>query len=99
MQEVITPIEMRLLALVADREVSGREVAGLYQQKLGANLPYGTLYTTFRRLRAAGRVDMRENRERDGRVRYFSITPSGRRALAQGRDFYAKLSTFGQSPR
>jgi len=89
-----SPMQMQLLALVADRERSGREVAKLYQQETGKPISYGTLYTTFRRLREDGWVKVRDDEDEDGRVRYFRIDVDGRRALAHGREFYAGIASF-----
>jgi DNA-binding PadR family transcriptional regulator len=57
-----SPVETQLLALV-DTERSGREVAKLYQEETGKEMPYGTLYTTFRRLKEAGWVTSRDDEE------------------------------------
>ena len=46
-------MEMQLLALVADQERAGREVAKLYHQETGKSIAYGTLYTTGRNLTPA----------------------------------------------
>ncbi len=90
-----SPMEMQLLALVATDERSGRDVAKLYRQETGKAISYGTLYTTFRRLKENGWVRVRDDQNEDGRVRYFNIDVDGRRALAKGRDFYADIAAFG----
>lgn len=90
----LSETEFRLLALVAPRERSGREVAKLYRQETGRGISYGTLYTTFRRMREAGWVKVRDE-ESDGRVRYFRITAAGALALHHSRENYAELSNFG----
>ena len=55
----------------------------------------GTLYTTFRRLREAGWVKVRDAADRDGRIRFFKITAPGASALNRGREYYRDLSSFG----
>src|SRR5688572_30296336 len=90
-----SPVEMQLLALVADRELSGREVAKLYEKETGKSISYGTLYTTFRRLKESSWVKSRDDEDADGRVRYFRIDVNGRKALAEGRDFYSEIAGFG----
>lgn len=89
---------MRLLALVADRERSGREVAKLYAQETGETISYGTLYTTFRRLKDAGWVRVREDQDDDGRVRFFRIDARGEQALRKGRNYYAGIASFFSLP-
>ena len=86
---------MQLLALVAHEERSGREVAKLYEQETGKSISYGTLYTTFRRLKESGWVKTRDDEDEDGRVRFFRIDVDGRKALAEGREYYAGIANFG----
>lgn len=90
-----SPTELQFLALVAPREQSGRDVARLYREETGSTVSYGTLYTTFRRLKEQGWVSSRDDEDEDGRVRFFRISALGQRALREGRAFYAGLSTFG----
>jgi DNA-binding PadR family transcriptional regulator len=90
-----SPMEMQLLALVAHEERSGREVAELYRQETGKSISYGTLYTTFRRLKDSGWVKVRDDHDQDGRIRFFLIDIEGRRALAASRAHHAELATFG----
>jgi DNA-binding PadR family transcriptional regulator len=90
-----SPLEMQLLALIADDERSGREVAQMYKAETGEAIGYGSLYTCFRRMVEAGWVKVRDDLDEDGRVRYFKIDVNGRRALQNGRAFYAGISTFG----
>jgi DNA-binding PadR family transcriptional regulator len=93
--KVPSPMEMQLLFLVSDDEHSGREVANLYHKEAGKPIAYGTLYTTFRRLRERGWVKVRDGQDEDGRVRYFRIDVDGRRALRDGRAFYDRTAGFG----
>jgi DNA-binding PadR family transcriptional regulator len=95
MTDIPSPIGMQLLSLVEHEERAGREVAKLYEQETGKPIAYGTLYTTFRRLRDAGWVKVRDDEDADGRVRYFQIDIDGRRALSNGRAFYAAIPRFG----
>lgn len=90
-----SPIEMKLLALVANQEMSGRDVAKRYVEETGRNISYGTLYTTFRRLKENGFIKVRDGEDEDGRIRYFRIDATGRHALAQAREYYSGLATFG----
>jgi DNA-binding PadR family transcriptional regulator len=87
--------EMELLALVAFEELPGREVAKRFAEETGKSISYGTLYTTFRRLKEEGLVNVRDDEDADGRIRYFSINGAGKRALKGARDEYRKLASFG----
>jgi DNA-binding PadR family transcriptional regulator len=87
--------EMQLLALVAEKELPGREVAQSYHAETGRAISYGTLYTTFRRLKDDGLVSVRDDEDADGRVRYFRITGAGERALNQSRAHHRSLAAFG----
>lgn len=86
-------VEMQLLALV-DTERSGREVALRYKAETGRTISYGTLYTTFRRLKEEGWVSVRDDADEDGRVRYFKITGAGVTALRSAREHHASLAAF-----
>ena len=91
---MLSAVELKVLALVSE-ERSGREVAGLYRQQTGDQIPHGTLYSTLRRLRERGWVRMRADRELDPRVRLFSATAEGADELARAREHYAELAGFG----
>ena len=67
-------------------------MATRYKEEAGRSISYGTLYTTFRRLREAGWVDSRDDDDQDGRVRYFRLLGAGARALMAGRRHYAALA-------
>ena len=88
----LSPIEAQLLALISDEERSGREVAMLYKQETGRSISYGTLYTTFRRLKERGLVRSRDGEDEDGRLRYFKITGEGRFAKSKAHEFYEGLA-------
>ena len=92
--KILSATELKLLSLVTT-ERNGREVAKLYRKETGKRISYGTLYTTFRRLRERGWVRMRGDRGSDGRIRFFVVTASGVRALERARAHYARLSGFG----
>lgn len=87
--------EMQLLALVAFDELPGREVAKRYKDETRHNISYGTLYTTFRRLKDEKLVTVRDDEDDDGRIRYFQITADGRRALNHARQRYQQMAGFG----
>ena len=95
--KIPSPVEQELLAIVV-RERSGRDVAKEYEARTGRTIAYGTLYTTFRRLKDAGWVVARDDQDSDGRVRHFRITGLGEQALHDGRLEYARLSLFGVEP-
>src|SRR5438552_2328737 len=86
--------ELQLLALVV-RERTGREVAELFRKETKKSISYGTLYTTFRRLKEEGWVTVRDDTDADGRVRYFRITGAGSDAMDRARAHHAKLARFG----
>ena len=94
--KILSATELKLLSLVTT-ERNGREVAKLYRKETGKPVSYGTLYTTFRRLRERGWVRMRGDPGSDGRIRFFRATQAGLRALQQGREHYAALSAFGHT--
>ncbi len=86
-------VEFRLLALAVE-ERSGREIAREYKKDVGRSVSYGTLYTTFRRLKEAGWVRVREDSDADGRVRFFQTSGAGLRALAAARAHHLSMSEF-----
>jgi DNA-binding PadR family transcriptional regulator len=88
-------VEFRLLALLDVVGKSGREVAQMYEEEAGSAISYGTLYTTFRRMKEKGWVEVEDNEDEDGRVRSFSITRSGKQVLALARNDLRELSGFG----
>lgn len=95
MNDLPSPREMELLAiLVRHGRCSGREVAKRYQEETKSSISYGTLYTTFRRLKESGWVDVADDTDQDGRVRYFTITGAGVRALSGARERCLGLAEF-----
>ncbi len=94
--KILSATELKLLSLVTT-ERNGREVAKLYRKETGKRVSYGTLYTTFRRLRERGWVRMRGDRGSDGRMRFFLATAAGSRALAGACAYYAALAEFPES--
>ena len=93
----LTEKELQLLALVATEELAGREVAQRFKKETGKEISYGTLYTTFRRLRDEKLVTVRDAEDEDGRIRFFKATASGLRALNRTREHYSLLARFGLS--
>lgn len=93
--QVPTVLEMHLLALVVSKK-AGREIAKCYEKETGKSISYGSLYTTFRRLKEAGWVRVEEGEDEDGRIRYFQITGHGVKALENGREFYRSVANFGR---
>lgn len=87
--------EYQLLVLVTT-ERTGREVAKAYKQATRRSISYGTLYTTFRRLKEWGWVTVRDDEDADGRVRWFRITGPGARAMQKAREQYQALVAFGE---
>ena len=93
-KSVLSPVELQILALVVD-ERTGRDVAALFEREAGRRIPFGSLYTSFRRMRARGLVTSREDRDQDGRIKYFLATPRGLATLQRSRAFYGRLGYFG----
>jgi DNA-binding PadR family transcriptional regulator len=87
--------EFQLLALVA-KERTGREVGKAFEEASGRAISYGTLYVTFGRLKEAGLVTTRDDKDDDGRLRWFRITAAGSKAVVLARDYYRNLSSFGE---
>ena len=86
-------VEFWLLSLAVE-ERSGREIAREYKKEVGRSISYGTLYTTFRRLKEAGWVRVREDEDVDGRVRFFQTSGAGLRALASARSHHRAMAEF-----
>lgn len=80
-----SPTEMNLLTALGAREISGRDLAKRYEQETGSSISYGTLYTTMRRLKDSGWVEVREAETEDRRVRYFKISGAGAKIIHQVR--------------
>jgi DNA-binding PadR family transcriptional regulator len=87
--------EFELLALLGPSEISGRDLAKLYESETGSTISYGTLYTTLRRMKETGWVAVREDQDEDGRVRFFSITNGGKATLRNARSHYGSMAAFG----
>jgi len=87
-------VEFQLLTLVIV-ERCGREVAKLYKKITGREISYGTLYAAFRRMVEWRWVDVRDDEDQDGRVRWFKITGPGVRAMNDARKRYVELAGFG----
>lgn len=91
---ILSPMELQLLALVTT-ERTGREVAELYGRESGRRIAHGSLYTTFRRLRARGLVTAREDKGNDARIRFFLATRDGMNLLQRSRAYYGRLGHYG----
>lgn len=78
------PVKHALLALLAERDLSGYELKLRFERVLGDfwQLNSGQVYSTLERMRRAGMVLRRVPAEEAARV-VFAITPRGRRALTQ----------------
>lgn len=91
-----SPTEFKLLALLFT-ERSGRETAKLYEQRHGAKISYGTLYTTLSRMVDEGWVKSRESQGEDRRLRMFRITGTGIRVRDQTATEYGRLATLPEA--
>ncbi len=96
--KVLSPTELQLLSLITS-ERAGREVARLYENETGQTISYGTLCTTFRRMRERGLVQTRRNRDEDGRTRLFCATTGGLRSIIESRSYYQELAAFAGAVR
>ncbi|WP_009964876.1 PadR family transcriptional regulator [Verrucomicrobium spinosum] len=88
-----SPTEWALLNALPAREVSGRELAKIYEKETGSAISYGTLYTTMRRLKEAEWVESRDEDEGDRRVRLFKLSGKGAEWMPKARAlhvFYGK---------
>ena len=92
--KLANPLEVRLMA-IAISQMSGSEVLAEYESETGRKLSPGTLFTTFRRLKDYGWVDVCDEHDRDGRIRLFQITNVGRRALRDAQLYYHEVSLCG----
>lgn len=90
--------EFKLLTLVF-HERTGREIAAEFRRAEGRDIPYGTLYSTLRRMKERGWVRVREEQDADGRLKFFKVTPAGARArhglLEHMENRHAELAAFG----
>lgn len=91
----LTTEEFKLLSVLGLEEISGRELASAYEKRFKRTIPYGTLYTTMRRLREKGLVNSREDSDRDGRLRLFSVTTEGVSARRAHADFLVTIAGPG----
>jgi|SRR6185312_10558499 len=91
----LSPVEFRILNIIATDELAGREIAKRYATEAGSRLSYGTLYTTCRRLKENGLLRVRDSLDSDGRVRFFRATGNGIKTLDETRAEFAALANFG----
>ena len=89
--------EMRLLTVIGGSEWSGRDVAIRYKDKFSKDISYGSVYVTLGRMKEKGWVDVRDDEDEDGRVRFFRLLGPGERALAQGVENFGLLASLGKS--
>lgn len=90
--------EQGLLESLRVREISGRDLAKEYERVTGKPIPYGTLYTTLRRMCEAGWAEARDADEGDRRVRLFKITGNGHRMAQMVAGLKAESSLLGDVP-
>lgn len=76
-----SPTEFDLLQALGAKEMSGRDLAKRYEADHAKSMSYGTLYTLMRRLKEGGWVDVREDEDQDGRVRFFKLSGAGKDAM------------------
>ena len=86
---VISTLEFCLMAVIRGK-MTGKEIAAAYAAKAGEEVSQGSLYTTLRRLAAAGLVDKKADPQ-NARERLFSVTRSGREAVKEKRQYYGEL--------
>jgi DNA-binding PadR family transcriptional regulator len=95
-----SPTQMVLLEILTEHdELPGREVAKQFKSKTGKNISYGTLYTTLRRLKEQQWVEVRDDEDQDGRVRFFSIDVRGRAVLAAAQRYQDVAAAKSWKPR
>jgi PadR family transcriptional regulator PadR len=85
-----------LLGLLADREMYGYELLAELRKRSEEviDLPEGTVYPALRRLERQGLIGGRWVDVASGpRRRYYSLTPKGSRALADGREAWRRFAT------
>lgn len=84
-----------LLGLVADREMYGYELMAQLRKRSDSaiDLPEGTVYPALRRLEREAFIGGRWVDVPGGpRRRYYSLTPKGQRALADGRHAWRRFA-------
>ena len=86
---------MNLLVALGAREISGRDLAKRYFDETGRSIPYGTLYTTMRRLKDGGWITVRDDEDEDGRVRFFKLSGEGALAIPRLRKMHESLGGWG----
>jgi DNA-binding PadR family transcriptional regulator len=88
-----SPIEFSLLAVLGSQEMSGREIAEAFKAEHARSISYGTLYTALRRLKEAGWIEVREDADADGRLKFFKLTGSGRATIRSALQAHQRVST------
>lgn len=91
-KKTASEVEHRLLALLKDRgDMSGRDLARMYRENCERPISPGTLYVTLSRLRDRGWIEVEDAHDKDGRIRFFRVTPEGRHALEEARQICRSL--------
>lgn len=91
---VISELEHTLLSLVVHRSLYGLEFQNAIQSATEGRrkLKFGSLYTTLNRMEKKGFVSSRWGDESNGpRRKYYDITPAGKSALQEYRQYLKKL--------
>jgi DNA-binding PadR family transcriptional regulator len=95
----LSHVEIALLSVLhLNEEQAGREVAASFRKEIGREIALGTLYTTLRRLKEEGLVNARDDEDEDGRIRFFTITANGTRALVEARNHYRRVFSLAWQP-
>jgi DNA-binding PadR family transcriptional regulator len=87
--------EFELLALLAHGELSGRNLAKLYEKETGGKISYGTLYVTLGRMEDQKWVTSKEETDEVGKLTVYKITSGGRSAVNGFREHLRSLASFG----
>ena len=91
-------LDSLILAVVEQEPLHGYAIIEALQARSGGelDLPTGTIYPALRRLEAAGHLDGAWSETGGRKRRTYTLSRSGRRALAQGRaDWRAFTAVVG----
>ena len=93
-------VELCVLRALVPRERYGYELVKTLVDVPGLGLSEGTLYPLLSRLRVQGLVSTRLEESSEGPARkYYTLTPEGRRVLAQMEDYLDTLNEGARSLR
>jgi DNA-binding PadR family transcriptional regulator len=87
--------EFELLALLCHGELSGRNLAKLYEKETKSKISYGTLYVTLGRMEEHKWISSREETDNVGKLTLYKITSGGRNAVNGFREHLRTLASFG----